>query len=138
VLDTIQRGLELGYWVEVVTLVVPGLTQERRVIARLGALLREINPALPWHLNGFVPRYRMTRELPADPLFLLTMAGAAYADGSQFVYVGNAPACAELAHTRCPQCREVLVRRHDYATVASGLANGGCSRCGYALPGVWH
>jgi len=137
VLDTIQRAVDLGYWVEVVTLVVPGLTQERRAIARLGALLREISPALPWHLNGFVPRYRMSDALPADPLFLLTMAGAAYADGSQFVYVGNAPACAELAHTRCPECREVLVRRHDYATIAVDLQNGGCCRCGYALPGLW-
>lgn len=137
VLDSIALARELGYWVEVVTLVVPGLNQEARAIASLGARLRELDPVIPWHLNGFVPRYRLAQEPPADPLFLLMAAGSAYAQGSRFVYVGNAPACAELAHTRCPECHTVLIRRHDYATLENQLHAGACRRCGSALPGLW-
>jgi pyruvate formate lyase activating enzyme len=137
VLDSIALARELGYWVEVVTLVVPGLNQEARAIASLGARLRDIDPCIPWHLNGFVPRYRLAQEPPADPLFLLMAAGSAYAQGSRFVYVGNAPACAELAHTRCPECHSVVIRRHDYATLENQLQAGACSRCGTALPGLW-
>jgi pyruvate formate lyase activating enzyme len=137
VLDSIELARKLGYWVEVVTLVVPGLNQEARAIATLGARLRELDSSLPWHLNGFVPRYRLTHCPPADPFFLLTAAGAAYAQGSRFVYVGNSPACAQLAHTRCPECHVELIVRRDYRVVANHLRDGACSRCGTTLPGLW-
>jgi pyruvate formate lyase activating enzyme len=137
VLDSIALARELGYWVEVVTLVVPGLNQEQAEIARIGAMLREIDPAMPWHLNGFVPRYRMAHVEPANSLFLTLAAGAAYVAGTRFVYVGNVPACAELAHTRCPECHTVLIRRNDYATHQVKLADGACSACAARLPGIW-
>jgi pyruvate formate lyase activating enzyme len=137
VLDSIALARELGYWVEVVTLVVPGLNQEQDAIARLGAQLREISPNIPWHLNGFVPRYRFAQVEPASSLFLTLAAGAAYVAGTRFVYVGNLPSCAELAHTRCPSCHTVLVRRSDYATTAVTLTEGACSACSAPLPGMW-
>lgn len=138
VLDSIVLARELGYWVEVVTLVVPGLNQERRAITALGGWLREIDPELPWHLNGFVPRYRLAAREPASPAFLLTLAGAAYVAGSRFVYVGNAPLCRELAHTRCPGCHTVLVRRADYAATDVALEGGACPTCSRPVPGLWH
>jgi len=137
VLDSISLAIQLGYWVEVVTLVVPGFNQERRAIKQLGGQLRAISPDLPWHLNGFVPRYRLAGREPADAGFLLTLAGSAYADGSRFVYVGNSPACRELAHTRCPGCRAVVVRRAYYATSEVTLTRGQCPECSLALPGIW-
>lgn len=138
VLDSIVLARELGYWVEVVTLVVPGLNQERRAITELGARVREISPDLPWHLNGFVPRYRLAEREPASASFLLTLAGAAYVAGSRFVYVGNALACRELAHTRCPGCHTVLVRRADYAATHVALQGGACRTCSQPIPGLWH
>jgi pyruvate formate lyase activating enzyme len=137
VLETISLARELGYWVEVVTLVVPGINQDLRAIGSMGKVLRAIDPSMPWHLNGFVPRYRLRGLPPADPAFLMLAAGAAYAAGSEFVYVGNAPQCAELAHTRCPECRSVVVRRHDYSTLESRIAGGACHACGKRLPGLW-
>ncbi|HEX6273200.1 MAG TPA: radical SAM protein [Polyangiaceae bacterium] len=137
VLRSIATARELGYWVEVVTLVVPGFNQERSAIASIGARLREIDPAMPWHLNGFVPRYRLRATPPADPAFLMLAAGAAYVAGSRYVYVGNVPACAELAHTRCPRCHAVAVRRRDYATVEVRLRQGRCPSCDHELPGLW-
>jgi pyruvate formate lyase activating enzyme len=137
VLDSIALARELGYWVEVVTLVVPGINQEHRAIDELGGRLREISPNIPWHLNGFVPRYRMSQAAPANPLFLMMAAGAAYLAGSRFVYVGNSALCRELAHTRCPECHTILIQRHDYATTSSTLRNGSCPACTARLPGVW-
>jgi pyruvate formate lyase activating enzyme len=104
VLDTIALASSLGYWVEVVTLVVPGLNQDVRAISKIGDMLREIDRSIPWHLNAFVPRYRMSASAAADSMFLMVAAGAAYVAGSRFVYVGNDTACAQLAHTRCPDC----------------------------------
>jgi pyruvate formate lyase activating enzyme len=136
VLDTIELAHKLGYWVEVVTLVVPGLNHEASAVASLGDRLREIDGSIPWHINGFVPRYRLASHPPSDPVFLMMAAGSAYVRGSRFVYVGNVPACGELAHTRCPECREVVVRRDDYRVVENRLSAGGCPNCGAKLPGI--
>lgn len=137
VLRSIELGRELGYWVEVVTLVVPELNQDASAIASIGRALRGIDPAIPWHLNAFLPRYRMRSAPPADAAFLLSVAGSAYVAGSRFVYVGNSARCAELAHTRCPHCHEVLVRRVNYAAVENRLRAGACPRCERPLPGLW-
>ena len=137
VLRSIALARDLGYWVEVVTLVVPGLNQEASAVASIGDALRAIDPAIPWHLNAFVPKYRLRQVPPADPLFLMLAAGAAYAAGSRFVYVGNTRACAELAHTHCPECHTVVIRRLDYATLENRLKAGHCPACGYELPGLW-
>ncbi len=134
---SIPLAHHLGFWVEVVTLVVPGINQEHQALAQLGARLREISPSIPWHLNGFVPRYRLTQSGPASGLFLMMAAGAAYVAGSQFVYVSNSPACRELSHTRCPACHGVVIRRHDYETLESSLRDGACPSCSAPLPGLW-
>jgi pyruvate formate lyase activating enzyme len=137
VLRSIALGRELGYWVEVVTLVVPGLNHDLRAIGTIGSALRAIDPAIPWHLNGFVPRYRMRDTPPADPMLMMLAAGAACLAGSRFVYVGNVAACAELAHTRCPNCHEVVIRRSNYATLENRLRDGACPDCRERLPGLW-
>lgn len=138
VLDTIALAKSLGLWVEVVTLVVPGLNQDAKTLQAIAGQLREIDRDMPWHLNGFVPRYRLRGAPAADPLLLMMAAGAAYVHGSRFVYVGNVPACTELAHTRCPECHHVLVQRHDYRTVATAIVEPSCPRCAAPLPGLWH
>jgi pyruvate formate lyase activating enzyme len=137
VLDSINSARDLGYWVEVVTLVVPGVNQDPAAIAQLGGRLREISPSIPWHLNGFVPRYKLSRSPPASPQFLMMAAGEAYVAGSKYVYVGNAVSCAELAHTRCHECHTVLVRRRDYAATEVALNDGKCSACSAVIPGLW-
>jgi pyruvate formate lyase activating enzyme len=103
----------------------------------MGAMLREIDAAIPWHLNGFAPRYRMSGAPPASPGLLMLAAGTAYVAGTRYVYVGNAPAAAELAHTRCPACRAVVIRRHDYETTDNALVSGACPACSTHLDGLW-
>jgi pyruvate formate lyase activating enzyme len=137
VLDSISLARELGYWVEVVTLVVPGLNQELAALATIGGQLRELSANIPWHLNGFVPRYRLSTVEPANAGLLMLAAGAAYLAGSKYVYVGNVARCAELAHTRCPTCHEVLIRRRDYETTEVALRHGVCRACQTPIPGLW-
>jgi pyruvate formate lyase activating enzyme len=136
VLDAIREAKRLGYWVEVVTLVVPGLNDEADGLCQLGDWLRSVDPSMPWHLNAFVPRYRMADRPSPSAEFLVSVAGTAYARGSQFVYVGNAPRALSLAHTRCPGCHELLIERHDYAVTRSALEGGACPRCASAVPGL--
>jgi pyruvate formate lyase activating enzyme len=139
VLRSISEARRLGYWVEVVTLVVPRFNDDPRELRRMADMLREIDPELPWHLNGFVPRYKMEAVPPTAPGALVSAAGTAYARGQSFVYVGNvAGAATGLEHTRCPGCHATLVERRDYSTVSVALdGEGRCPTCLRAIPGLW-
>ena len=138
VLDAIGAARALGYWVEVVTLVVPGFNDDLGGLRALAADLAAIDRDVPWHLNAFYPRYRWKDRPRQSGGLLVSAAGAAYARGLRYVYVGNlADRVSELSHTRCPDCHSVVVERHDYRVRTLHGPNGHCPRCGFAVPGVW-
>jgi pyruvate formate lyase activating enzyme len=118
-------------------LVVPGLNQAPDDLRSLTHTLRDLGSDIPWHLNGFVPRYRLADRAPANLPFLVSAAGSAYAAGMQFVYVGNVPGFSELSHTRCPGCHAIVVRRENYTCLELRLVEGRCPECQYTLPGLW-
>jgi pyruvate formate lyase activating enzyme len=137
VLESIRLAKQLGYWVEVVTLVVPRFNDDPGGLRQLADTLVELDPSIPWHLNAFHPRYKLS-ELPVTSAgLLISTAGMAMARGLCFVYVGNVSGAGELAHTRCPRCHSVLVRRRGYATEELRLVQGRCASCGERLPGIW-
>jgi pyruvate formate lyase activating enzyme len=136
VMDAIREAKRLGFWVEVVTLVVPGFNDDERELRKLADALVEIDPFMPWHLNAFQPRYRMTDRPRMGEGKLMSIAGAAYARGLRFVYVGNVEGGA-FATTFCPECHEILVRRRDFSCAANVVRDGACPACGFAVPGLW-
>lgn len=136
VVEAIDLGCKLGYWVEVVTLVVPALNDDPRGMRRLADLLRALDPSIPWHINAFQPRYRMKDGCPPSQSALWNYAAAAYARGLRFVYVGNVED-QSFTSTRCPMCRASMVERRDFKATRIRLEDGACSACGYELPGLW-
>jgi pyruvate formate lyase activating enzyme len=134
----LREARRLGYWVEAVTVVVPGLNDDVAELRRLASSLAEIDPDLPWHVNAFVPRYRMSDREATDPALLVLVAGTAYAHGLRHVYVGNvADRVRELSHTRCPGCHAVLVERNNYVTRSVRLRDGACPHCATRVRGLW-
>lgn len=139
VLDAILEARALGYWVEVVTLVVPGFNDDLGALREAARALAAVDPAMPWHLNAYQPRYKLAATTPRAPsITMVSAAGMALAQGLSFVYVGNVGAEArELAHTRCPRCLATVVEREDYRAVSVASERGECPRCGACVPGVW-
>ncbi len=136
VMEAIREAKRLGFWVEVVTLVVPGFNDDERALRKAADALVEIDPFMPWHLNAFQPRYRMADRPAMGEGQLRSIAGSAYARGLRFVYVGNVDGGA-FATTFCPECHEILVRRRDFSCAANGVRDGKCPVCGFAVPGLW-
>lgn len=141
VLAAIAEARSMGLWVEVVTLVVPGLNDDEPGLGRLAGELAAIDVAMPWHLNAFVPRYKLLdRPRTAIPL-LVSVAGTAYARGLKYVYVGNvAREFPHLGHTRCAACAEEVVTRVDYRTLEvrlDGEARDRCRSCGEPVAGIF-
>jgi len=136
VLRTIQALKKASVWLEVTTLLVPGLNTDEGELRELCAFLSAVDPQMPWHVSRFFPRHRRT-ELPPTAI---TDIRAAIAIGRQagllHVYSGNTGADDE-ADTHCPGCGELLIRRHGYDAMLVGLEHGACRKCRRPLAGVW-
>jgi pyruvate formate lyase activating enzyme len=139
ILDSLRRIHELGFWLEVVTLVVPGFNDSAGELRQMAEFLAGISPDIPWHVTAFHQDYKMTggRDTGAGDLMRAVEAGRAA--GLRYIYAGNLP--GELAgqeDTRCPGCAETLVRRRGYRVLEYRLTAGGaCPKCGTVIPGRW-
>ncbi len=136
VLDSIVSLVAAGVWVEVTTLVVPGLNDSPAELGDIARFLASVSPAIPWHVSRFHPSFHMTDRgvTPAATLAAARTAGAEA--GLQFVYIGNLPG-ANGEDTICPSCQNVVVRRHHFTVVENLLNKGSCHFCGHQLAGVW-
>jgi pyruvate formate lyase activating enzyme len=142
VLETIRRAVALDIWVEVVTLVVPGMNDSPDELRRMADFLAGVSPDLPWHVTAFHPDYRHLDAGWTPSATLQSAAEIGAAAGLRFVYTGNLAGTGEWEDTHCPSCRATLVRRGDLRwtgrrIVESRLDGGRCPGCGQAIPGIW-
>jgi pyruvate formate lyase activating enzyme len=140
VLDTIRGWHARGIWVEVVTLVVPGLNNSEEELAEISAFLAGVSPDIPWHVTAFHPDYRMTDRAATTPDMLVHAADIGKRAGLRYVYAGNAPGrVGALENTVCPDCGSTLVERRAYwIGVCRVTADGLCPDCRRPIPGRWH
>jgi pyruvate formate lyase activating enzyme len=139
ILDTIRRLQEMGFWVEVVTLVVPGFNDSDEELRRLTEFVASVSPDIPWHVSAFHKDYKMTDPANTTPRTLVRAAQIGKEAGLRFIYAGNLPGqVGELENTRCPNCRELLIERLGYHILDYRLtAKGSCPKCDTAIPGRW-
>ncbi len=139
VLWTIEEAHRRGFWVEVVTLVVPGFNDREEEIREAARFLAGVSRDIPWHLTAFYPQYRMQDRPPTSAHFLRRAAEIAKEEGLHYVYVGNLPGWfPDLEHTRCPRCSTVLVRRRGFTVLENRLQSGRCPTCQTPIPGIWN
>ena len=139
VLDTIRRAYEKGFWVEVVTLVVPGFNDSEDELREAARYLVSVSADIPWHLIAFFKNYRMREpdDTPAETLLRAVDAGKT--EGLRYVYAGNLPGLVgDAEHTFCPQCHARLIQRMGFWIVSNRLTESGtCPDCGTVIPGIW-
>jgi pyruvate formate lyase activating enzyme len=139
ILETIRRLHAMGFWVEIVTLLIPGFNDSPDELRRLTAFVADVSPDIPWHVTAFHKDYKMTDPADTTPDMLITAAAIGREMGLRFVYAGNLPGAVDgLEDTRCVSCGETLVARHGYYIERYRLTpDGCCPTCGIAVPGRW-
>jgi len=138
VLWTIRALHAQGFWLEVVTLVIPGFNDSDAELADLARFLVSVSPDIPWHVTAFHKDYRMTDPANTDVRTLLRAAEIGAREGLRFVYAGNLPGrVGRWENTWCPGCGALLVERRGYRILANRIARGACPECGRAVPGYW-
>ncbi len=140
VLDTIRRAHEMGFWVEVVTLVIPGYNDSPAELMDAARFIASVSRDIPWHVTAFHPDYKMTEPPPTSVRTLIQAAEIGEEAGLRYVYAGNIPGYVrDYETTRCPQCGTPLVERTGYVLRGYHLtAEGTCPQCGTPIPGIWH
>lgn len=139
VLDAIRRIHAMGFWLEIVTLLVPGFNDSEEELKELTGFLADISSDIPWHVTAFHRDYKMTdgRDTSADDL--LRAAEIGREAGLRHVYAGNLPgSVGDFEDTRCPSCARVVIARRGFRVLDYRIADGGrCSGCGEAIAGRW-
>ncbi len=140
VLDTIRMVYERGYWLEVVTLVIPGWNDSEEELRAAARFIASLSPLIPWHVTAFHKDYRMTDPANTTAETLITAAQIGEAEGLKYVYAGNLPGLVgRYEHTWCHRCGELLIERFGFLVLQNRISptTGCCPRCGGTIPGIW-
>lgn len=131
---SIRKMRSLGVWVEVTTLVIPGLNDDPEDLRAIAQFLASLGKEIPWHVSAFHPTYRMT-DRPRTPVATLRQAREiGLSEGLKYVYCGNVP--GEGEDTICPGCGEKLIERMGFRILKKSTRKGACPQCGTPIEGL--
>ncbi len=138
VLESIELLHEGGVWVEVTTLVIPGLNDDEGELRDAARFLRGLSPDLPWHLSRYHPDHEWQSDPPTPIETLRRAREIGLEEGLHYVYTGNVWGDPG-EHTYCPSCGHLVIRRHGFQADPSGLKSDGggrCAQCDTIIAGV--
>lgn len=135
VLKTLHRMKEAGIWLEVTTLLIPGLNDDERQLRQLTRFLVELDHQIPWHVSRFHPTYRLTDRPPTPVSTLHRAREIGLEAGLSYVYTGNVPG-DDGENTYCHECGSLLIKRMGFSMRKEGLEQAKCRKCGAAPAGV--
>ncbi|MBI1910030.1 MAG: AmmeMemoRadiSam system radical SAM enzyme [Deltaproteobacteria bacterium] len=138
VLETIQAIHEKQFWLEVVTLIIPGFNDSDEELRQIARFLAKISKEIPWHLTAFHKDYKMRGPANTPVETLVRAARIGQEAGLHFIYAGNLPGkVGDLENSYCPSCKTLLVERVGYTILKNNLQSGCCPQCLQKIPGVW-
>jgi len=139
ILETIRALHDMGVWLEIVTLLIPGFNDSNDELEGLTNFLAGISPYIPWHVTAFHKDYKMDDPDDTRPEDLQRAAAIGRKAGLRYVYAGNLPGkVGDLEDTRCHQCGDTLIRRSGYFVRDYRVTAGGnCPSCQAGIPGRW-
>jgi len=136
VLDNIRRYVELGVWVEVTTLLIPGMNDSDLELTEIASFLAGIDRGIPWHVTAFYPTYKMLNNTPTPAASLIRAREIGINQGLSYVYTGNIPGLGG-ENSFCHSCKAEVISRRGFQVLKNRLRNGKCQECGAVIPGVW-
>ena len=134
--ESLIKMKALGIFVEVTTLMVPGLNDDPKELEALAGFLAEsLGPETPWHVSRFHPTYRLKDRSPTPMGTLITAREIGLSAGLRYVYTGNVPG-EEAENTFCYQCGKAVIQRWGFQIKKYDIDSGRCKSCGAEIDGV--
>lgn len=136
VLETLKGMKKRGIWVEVTSLIIPGLNDDENEMKDIALFVRSLGEEVPWHVSRFHPRYRIQDLSPTPVKTIHRALEIGHEAGLKHVYSGNVPGQGG-EDTLCGKCGKLLIGRQGYSITANNLKGSRCSHCGTALAGIF-
>jgi len=139
ILDSIRRIHQMGFWLEIVTLVVPGFNDSDAELTAIAEFLAGISSDIPWHVTALHEDYKMFGQGDTGAGTLRRAAGIGCAAGLRYVYAGNLRGQLDkLEDTHCPKCGAAVVERNGFRVLRNRLTDDGhCPDCLTPIAGYW-
>ncbi len=136
VLETLKAMKQRGIWVEVTTLIIPGLNDDPAELKRLTAFVAQtLGVETPWHISRFHPTYKLLDRPPTPVATLKRARDIGLAAGLRYVYMGNVTGQGG-ENTVCPGCGETVIERRGYSLGGYRIEKGRCRVCNAPIDGV--
>ncbi len=136
VLESIREFRRLGIWLEITTLLIPGLNDDQQQLEGIARFIAdELGSDTPWHISRFFPRHRLSDRPPTPASSLNRAVDAGIKAGLHYIYVGNST--PDLGQTYCPSCGLLLVERNSYNLTRQLIQHGACPHCQQTIAGIW-
>jgi pyruvate formate lyase activating enzyme len=136
VLDSIRYMKLKGIWLEVTTLIVPGMNDDEAELKDIANFLVETGRDIPWHISAFFPHYQYTDHMPTEHHVLKRALEIGKEAGLRYVYMGNVPG-DESENTFCYKCGELLIGRKGYIIKENNITEKStCPNCSSEIDGV--
>ncbi len=136
VMQTLKLMKSLGIFVEVTTLLIPGLNDDRGELQQLASFMVDaLGPETPWHISRFHPTYKLTDRPPTPAESIHRARQIGLEAGLRYVYSGNLPG-DEGENTMCYNCGQSLIERWGYHISKNVITHGTCPKCEARLDGI--
>lgn len=135
VLDSIRLMRDLGIWVEITTLVVPGENDSEEELTGIAEFIASVDKNIPWHISRFHPDYNFADRKPTPEVTLRKAEKIGFATGLNFVYAGNVWGWGN--DTYCPACKKLLIKREMFSVLEYNIKESRCIFCDTVISGVF-
>lgn len=135
VLNSIRLMHELGIWVEVTTLVVPGENDSEEELSDIAKFIASIDKNIPWHISRFHPDYKFTDHEATPQPTLKKAQDIGKKCGLNYIYIGNVVGFGN--DTYCHSCKKLLVSREGFSISNYNIKEGKCIYCNTIIPGTF-
>ncbi len=135
VLDSIIEYRKQGIWLEITTLIIPGLNDTDEELKGIASFIfSNLGADTPWHVTQFYPTYKLADRGRTPVEALRRARDIGRAAGLRYVYEGNVPGEGG-ENTWCPSCSAILIERYGYLIEKNRIRDGACPDCGTAIAG---
>lgn len=129
---------DLDLWVELTTLVIPGLNDSGDILRGIARRIKkDLGGDVPWHVTGYYPAHLFAVESrfpPTSPSSLEKVRKIGVSEGLKFVYAGNLPG-HPYGDTYCPRCGQTVIERFGVRLTRYNLTpDNRCPDCGEDVP----
>ena len=138
VLDSIRMIYDQGFWLEVVSLIIPTFNDSDHELHAMAEFLASVSEFIPWHVTAFHQDYKMTEPDDTSAGTLLRAVRIGKDSGLRYVYAGNLPGFLGTSeNTYCHQCNTLLIERVGFRVLQNKMERGACFQCKTPIPGIW-